>query len=73
MAGVDVDRQPGQPSLIPRLQVNESRATAMRELDDFLATTLARQVEAEQAIHDGDPTPRMQMWSTADPVTLFGA
>ena len=43
------------------------------ELDDFLTTTLARQVEAEEAIHNGDPTPRMQMWSTSDPVTLFGA
>ena len=45
----------------------------MSELDDFLTTTLARQVEAEEAIHNGDVTPRMQMWSTSDPVTLFGA
>jgi ketosteroid isomerase-like protein len=44
----------------------------MSELDDFLTTTLARQVEAEEALHNGDVTPRMQMWSTKDPVTLFG-
>ena len=45
----------------------------MSELDDFLADTLARQVAAEEAIDNGDPTPRMEMWSTRDPVTLFGA
>jgi len=45
----------------------------MSELDDFLTPTLARQVEAEEAIHNGDVTLRMQMWSTQDPVTVFGA
>jgi len=45
----------------------------MSELDDFLTKTLARQVEAEEALHNGDVTPRMAMWSTSDPVTLFGA
>lgn len=45
----------------------------MSELDDFLATILARQIEAERAIHNGDPASRMEMWSTNDPVTLFGA
>ena len=45
----------------------------MSELDDFLSTTLTRQIEAEEAIHNGDPTLRMQMWSTQDPVTLLGA
>ena len=45
----------------------------MSELDDFLSTTLARQVEAGEALHNGDPTPHMQMWSTQDPLTLFGA
>ncbi len=43
------------------------------ELDDFLTKTLARQVEAEEAIHNGDVMPRMAMWSTSNPVTLFGA
>jgi ketosteroid isomerase-like protein len=45
----------------------------MSELDDFLTPTLTRQLEAEKAIHNGDPTPRMEMWSTQDPVTLFGS
>jgi ketosteroid isomerase-like protein len=45
----------------------------MSELDDFLTTTVARQVEAERAIHDGDPGPRLAMWSTKDPVTVLGA
>src|SRR5258706_8121989 len=45
----------------------------MSELDDFLATTLARQIEADTALHNGDPKPRMAMWSTHDPVTVFGA
>ena len=46
----------------------------MSELDDFLTTTLARQVEAEEALHNGDVQPAtMQMWSTQEPVTVFGA
>jgi ketosteroid isomerase-like protein len=45
----------------------------MSDLDDFLATTLARQVEADQALHNGDPGPRLAMWSTQDPMTVFGA
>ena len=34
---------------------------------------LARQAEAEAEFHQGDPGPRMEMWSRRDPVTLFGA
>ena len=45
----------------------------MSELDDFRTGTLARFVEAEKALHDGDPEPRLAMWSDHDPVTLFGA
>ncbi len=45
----------------------------MSEVDDFLASTVSRQVQAETAIHNGDAAPRMAMWSTGDPVTLFGA
>jgi ketosteroid isomerase-like protein len=45
----------------------------MSELDDFLGQTLAHQVHAEEALQNGDPTPRMEMWSTRNPVTLFGA
>ena len=45
----------------------------MTELDEFLASFLPRQVEADTAIHDGDAEPRMRIWSRNDPVTLFGA
>jgi ketosteroid isomerase-like protein len=44
-----------------------------RELDDFLATTLARQIAAEEALHNGDVEPRMAMWSRNEPVTVLGA
>jgi ketosteroid isomerase-like protein len=45
----------------------------MSDLDDFLTPTLGRQLEAEQALLNGDPGPRLAMWSTQDPVTVFGA
>jgi hypothetical protein len=45
----------------------------MSDLDDFLTPSLARQLEAEQALINGDPGPRLAMWSTQDPVTVFGA
>ena len=45
----------------------------MSEPDDFLTPTLARQLEAEQALINGDPGPRLAMWSTQEPVTVFGA
>ncbi len=45
----------------------------MSEVDDFLQETLPRQIEAERAMHDGDPEPRIAMWSRNDPVTLLGA
>jgi hypothetical protein len=49
------------------------REMAMSDLDDFLTPTLARQLEAEQALINGDPAPRLAMWSTQEPVTVFGA
>jgi ketosteroid isomerase-like protein len=45
----------------------------MSELDDFLTNILNRQNKAEKAIHNGYPLQRLEMWSTKDPVTLFGA
>ena len=45
----------------------------MTELDDFLVPTLARQIEAEQALINGDPEPRLAMTSKQEPVTVFGA
>ena len=44
----------------------------MSDLDDFRAT-LARQAEAEAAFHQGNPGPRMELWSRRDQVALFGA
>jgi hypothetical protein len=44
-----------------------------RDLGDFLTPTLGRQLEAEQALLNGDPGPRLAMWSAQDPVTVFGA
>jgi ketosteroid isomerase-like protein len=45
----------------------------MSDLDDFLAETHPRLVAEVEALHNGDPKPRLEMWSTKDPVTLFGA
>jgi ketosteroid isomerase-like protein len=46
---------------------------AMTDVDDFLAEIHPRLVAELQALHNGDPGPRLAMWSTKDPVTLFGA
>jgi ketosteroid isomerase-like protein len=43
------------------------------EVEEFRATMLARQAEAEEALVRGDAEPRMKLWSRHDPVTLFGA
>ena len=43
------------------------------ELEEFLATGLKRQIDADFALHDGDPDPRLALWSTQDPISLFGA
>jgi ketosteroid isomerase-like protein len=48
-------------------------ATRSAELQEFLATGLKRQIDADFALHDGDPEPRLALWSRTDPLTLFGA
>src|SRR5215470_3912831 len=45
----------------------------MTEVEDFLASTMPRLTAADDALHNGDATPRMVLWSHHDPVTLFGA
>ena len=45
----------------------------MCETEEFLAATMPRLTEAESAIHNGDASPRIAMWSRNEPVTLFGA
>jgi ketosteroid isomerase-like protein len=50
-----------------------NRRVPITEVDQFLADVLPRQIEAEKAICNGDPAPRLAMWSSKNPVTLFGA
>jgi hypothetical protein len=45
----------------------------MTDVDDFVAEIHPRLVAELRALHNGDPQPRLAMWSTNDPVTLFGA
>ena len=45
----------------------------MTETEEFLASMLPRLTAADTALHDGDAGPRKALWSTQDPVTLFGA
>ena len=45
----------------------------MTELDDFLGSIVPRHMAADKALHSGDPAGRIAMWSTNEPVTLFGA
>jgi ketosteroid isomerase-like protein len=43
------------------------------EFETFLESTLAAQISAERALHNGDVVPRLSTWSHHDPVTVFGA
>src|SRR4029453_1190686 len=43
------------------------------KVEDFLAEVGREQTEADRALHQGDPEPRLALWSRADPVTVFGA
>lgn len=45
----------------------------MSELEDFLRTVVPAQEAADTALINGDPVPRMRLWSHHDPVTLLGA
>lgn len=45
----------------------------MHEREAFLETTLPRLKTADTALHNGDATERVAMWSRNDPVSLFGA
>jgi ketosteroid isomerase-like protein len=45
----------------------------MDEVQEFLATGHKRQIDVDFALLDGNPEPRMGLWSHTDPVTLFGA
>jgi len=43
------------------------------EVEEFLAEVVPLQTAAERALHQGDPEPRLALWSREDPVTVFGA
>lgn len=43
------------------------------ETEDFLGSVMPQLREADTALHNGDASPRMAMWSHNDPVTVFGA
>ena len=45
----------------------------MSEVDEFLSAVLPRLKAAELALHEGDAAPRKAVWSSVEPVTLFGA
>jgi ketosteroid isomerase-like protein len=45
----------------------------MGEVEEFLETFVPRQEAADEALHNGDPEPRTQLWSHEDPVTVLGA
>jgi ketosteroid isomerase-like protein len=41
--------------------------------DEFIAWTQSRLREAESALHNGDPEPRLALWSSREPVSVLGA
>jgi ketosteroid isomerase-like protein len=41
--------------------------------DDFVAWTQSRLRAAETALHNGDPGPRLAIWSGREPVSVLGA
>jgi len=41
--------------------------------EEFLQAVLPRLKEEGKAMHNGNPRPRLTLWSRNDPVTLFGA
>ena len=45
----------------------------MSDRDDFLAWAQSRLRDAEIALHNGDPNPRLAIWSTREPVSVLGA
>jgi len=44
----------------------------MNQTERFLTETMPRLRQAEVDLHNGDPEPRIRLWSHTDQVTLFG-
>jgi ketosteroid isomerase-like protein len=40
---------------------------------EFLEALVARMKAADDSLHSGDPRPRRALWSTKEPVSVFGA
>jgi ketosteroid isomerase-like protein len=40
---------------------------------EFVEALVARMKAADDALHSGDPGPRKALWSTKEPVSVFGA
>src|SRR5215212_2477681 len=47
--------------------------SVVSDRDDFVAWTQSRLRGAETALHNGDPGPRLAIWSTREPVSVLGA
>lgn len=60
------------PAYLPQL-AGPVRGDTMSDVDDFVSEIHPRLVAELQALHNGDPQPRLAIWSNTDPVTLFGA
>jgi ketosteroid isomerase-like protein len=45
----------------------------MSDRDDFLAWVQGSLRDAETALHNGDPRPRLAIWSEREPVSVLGA
>ena len=45
----------------------------MSERDEFVEWTQDRLRHAETALHNGDPGPRLALWSEREPVSVLGA
>ena len=45
----------------------------MADREEFIAWTQTRLREAETALHNGDPEPRLALWSSREPVSVLGA
>jgi ketosteroid isomerase-like protein len=45
----------------------------MSEQQEFLDDFIPRQEAADVELHNGNPEPRMELWSHDDPVTVLGA
>jgi len=45
----------------------------VNDTEEFLASVLPRLLAADTALHNGDAALRKAMWSSTEPLTLFGA